>query len=80
LIPRQFVHFPIDAVTRRSKGAIAFMLAWLDKPLRPKGCGQDGKSAVGGGLSLQSLLHMSCGAARSTRVCEAMPVETIGVL
>jgi hypothetical protein len=77
LIPRQFVHFPIDAATSRSNGAIAFMPARLDKPLRPTGAVKTAKRN-GGGLTLQSLLQMSHGIARSTRNGEAMPVKTIG--
>ena len=59
---------------------LLFMLARLDKPLRLMGCSQDGKSAIGGGLSLQSLMLVSHGFTRSTRGGKAMPVETFGVL
>jgi hypothetical protein len=60
--------------------AIAFMSAWLDKPLRPTGAVKDGEGRNGGGLTLQLLLQMSHGVARSTRDGEGMPVKTIGVL
>jgi hypothetical protein len=79
LIPRQFVHFPIDAATCRSNGATAFTPARLDKPLRLTGAAKTAK-AQWGGLSLQSLLQMSHGYARSTRGSGSMPVEMIGVL
>jgi hypothetical protein len=55
------------------------MPAWLDKPLRSHGRGQDGKGAIGGGRSLQSLLQMSYGAARSMRGGGSMR-DMIGVL
>src|SRR5712675_3070936 len=43
------------------------MPARLFKPMRPKGCSQDGKGVIGGGLSLQSLLKMSRGIDAFTR-------------
>jgi len=54
------------------------MLARLDKPLRLIGAVQDGRGAMWGGTSLQSLL-MSHGYTRSTRDGKAMLIETIGV-
>jgi hypothetical protein len=41
--------------------------SWPDRPLRSQGRSQDGKGAVWGGLSLQSLLNMGHGCTRSTR-------------
>jgi TRAP-type mannitol/chloroaromatic compound transport system permease small subunit len=43
------------------------MLARLDKPPRPTGRGQDGRGAIGGGRSLQSLLKLSRGIDAFTR-------------
>jgi hypothetical protein len=47
LIPRQFVHFPIDAATGRSNGATAFTPARLDKPLRLTGAVKTAKAQWG---------------------------------
>jgi hypothetical protein len=47
LIPRQSVHFPIDAATSRSNGAIAFMPARLDKPPRLTGAVKTAKAQLG---------------------------------
>ena len=43
------------------------MLARLDKAAAPDGRGQDGRGAIGGGLSLQSLLKLSRGIDAFTR-------------
>jgi hypothetical protein len=52
------------------------VLARLDKPLRRNGVVKDGKSVIGGGLLLRSLLEMSRNLVRGI---EAMPVEATGV-
>jgi hypothetical protein len=57
------------------------MLARLEKAAAPEGCSQDGRGAIEGGLSLQSLLQMSHGCARFARGGKAvMPAEPIGLL
>jgi hypothetical protein len=46
----------------------------------PEGCGKDGKSAIEGGRSLQSLVRVSHGCARLAHGGKAMPADTIGVI
>jgi hypothetical protein len=75
IFPFNINKLPIDAGSAHWFGATAFMLARLDKPLRPAGAAKTAKAKTGEDDRLQSLVRVSCGSTCPRR--EAMLAETI---
>jgi hypothetical protein len=75
-------HVPIFQLTppRRAEMVRLLLASSAGQAAAPDRCSQDGRSGIGGGLSLQSLSQVSLGFTRSTRGGEAMRADTIGVL